>query len=448
VQEALTAVPLLQSLSITVVPLDSFIRPAAISIAVLVGWLLPMFKPGSVRLANTMIAATKRVGYAFITLATVGYFDYTYALPRLTLVAFGLCSVLTVPACLGLTRWIERTGKQTTILVADSQGYAQQIANARSDKFTGYVAPSNSHDDIQADGGNVLADGYEGADLDYLGGLSRLSSVVDEHSVNTVFVAFDCPDRGDFFGVLETCHENGIRAMVEHTNRNLVLTEESPDTSSEQTASCDTRFVEAILYPWDVQDRVLKRLFDVMFAVVGLALTLPLILCIAVAIKLDSQGPVLFVQDRTFRFGGTFRFYKFRSMVTDAEQYSVSAEDAGGVDPRVTRVGRVLRRTHLDEIPQLLSILVGDMSVVGPRPGQTGIEHEFEREVPQWPKRWFVKPGLTGLAQIRGATSHELNRKLQYDLEYIRRQSLLFDTKIVVREITGVLSSLAALLVD
>jgi lipopolysaccharide/colanic/teichoic acid biosynthesis glycosyltransferase len=136
-------------------------------------------------------------------------------------------------------------------------------------------------------------------------------------------------------------------------------------------------------------------------------------------------------------------------MVENAEAetgVTISEEDAGGVDPRVTRVGRILRRTHLDEVPQLWSVLVGDMSVVGPRPAQTAIEHEFESGVPQWPKRWFVKPGLTGLAQIRGVTGHEPAEKLRNDLEYIRRQSLSFDVRIVVREISDVLSDLVGVL--
>jgi lipopolysaccharide/colanic/teichoic acid biosynthesis glycosyltransferase len=122
----------------------------------------------------------------------------------------------------------------------------------------------------------------------------------------------------------------------------------------------------------------------------------------------------------------TFTVYKFRSMVPDAEAETgvkLSEEDAGGVDPRVTRVRKVLRRTHLDELPQLWSILMGDMSVVGPRPERPEPDADIERDVEDWPSRWFVKPGLTGLAQINDATGHEPDRKLRYDLEYIRKQS-------------------------
>jgi lipopolysaccharide/colanic/teichoic acid biosynthesis glycosyltransferase len=134
-------------------------------------------------------------------------------------------------------------------------------------------------------------------------------------------------------------------------------------------------------------------------------------------------------------------------MIPDAEAKTgatVSEEDAGGVDPRVTRVGYVLRQTHLDEIPQLWSILVGDMSVVGPRPERPELDSDIETGVVEWRKRWFIKPGLTGLAQIHDATGHEPEKKLRYDLEYIRNQSFWFDFSIVVRQVWGVVSDVVA----
>jgi lipopolysaccharide/colanic/teichoic acid biosynthesis glycosyltransferase len=182
--------------------------------------------------------------------------------------------------------------------------------------------------------------------------------------------------------------------------------------------------------PLDLQNRVFKRLFDLVFAAVGLLVTVALSVPIAVAIKLDSHGPVLYRQQRTTEFGNRFSVYKFRSMQPGSES-AVPGEQGD----RVTRVGRVLRRTHLDELPQLWAVLIGRMSVVGPRAAWTAEEEHIQSEMETWKKRWFVKPGLTGLAQINELSSENSRAKLQYDLTYIRNQSFRFDLKIVVRQV-------------
>ena len=192
------------------------------------------------------------------------------------------------------------------------------------------------------------------------------------------------------------------------------------------------------LEPWDLQERLLKRAFDICFATAALLALAPLLLLIAAAIKLDSTGPVLYSQERTAEFGDTFTVYKFRSMIPDAESDTgavLSAEDDGEVDPRVTRVGRILRETHLDEIPQLWSILVGDMSVVGPRPERPELDDDIQQSVHTWQQRWFVSPGLTGLAQINDVASTEPSEKLRYDVAYIRNQSFWFDLRILLRQL-------------
>jgi len=152
---------------------------------------------------------------------------------------------------------------------------------------------------------------------------------------------------------------------------------------------------------------------------------------------------VFYTQARTAAYGDTFDVYKFRSMITDAEAETgakISEEDAGEVDPRVTRVGYILRKTHMDEIPQLWAILKGDMSVVGPRPERPEIDSDIQMDGTDWSKRWFIKPGLTGVAQINGATGHEPEQKLRYDIKYIREQSFWGDIQIVLRQIWMVIT--------
>jgi len=179
---------------------------------------------------------------------------------------------------------------------------------------------------------------------------------------------------------------------------------------------------------------VVKRAFDVAFASLALVCLAPVVLGIAVAIKADSRGPLLYSQARTAAFGEVFTIYKFRTMRSGEPDTSPASEE----NHRITRVGRYLRQTHLDEIPQLWSILVGDMSVVGPRAAWTDEEQHIEAETSEWRKRWFVKPGLTGLAQINDMTSADPREKLRYDIQYIRNQSFSFDLKIVVRQLYGV----------
>lgn len=270
------------------------------------------------------------------------------------------------------------------------------------------------------------------ATTERLSGLTSFSRLLAARNVDTVVLGFSESDRQEFFGALRICRALGVDAKVHesHAASTLVAATDSraegPDGSPE--------LLGADVEPLPLYARVGKRAFDVCFAVAALVALAPLIALLSVAIKLDSPGPVLYGQRRTGRLGRTFTLQKFRSMVDDAEADrgpTLSDEDAGDLDPRVTRVGRVLRATHLDEIPQLLAILRGDMSVVGPRPERPELETEIVADGVDWEQRWFLQPGLTGLAQINEVTGFEPRRKLAYDLEYARRQSLLLDVRIV-----------------
>ena len=183
---------------------------------------------------------------------------------------------------------------------------------------------------------------------------------------------------------------------------------------------------------------VVKRMFDEVAAAVLLLVTLPLWLLVAVAIKLDSPGPVFFAQDRVGRHGRSFRLIKFRTMYAYAPRYAVTARSAG--DPRVTPVGRFLRRTSLDELPQLVNILKGEMSLVGPRPEMPFM---VSRNSPTYRRRLMVLPGLTGLWQA--VARHEpLEESLRYDLYYIQHRSFVFDLVILARTVLSVVSGRGA----
>jgi lipopolysaccharide/colanic/teichoic acid biosynthesis glycosyltransferase len=175
---------------------------------------------------------------------------------------------------------------------------------------------------------------------------------------------------------------------------------------------------------------LLKRTFDILFASFGLVVSLPVWVCIALAIKLDDRGRIFYRQRRVGRGGIEFVSFKFRSMIADSEKLW-GAIPASENDPRVTRVGRVLRATALDELPQLWNILRGDMSFVGPRPEWVELVKKFRREIPNFDRRHAVRPGLTGFAQVYGDSELPRRRKLRYDLFYIRRRNFWIDLRLI-----------------
>lgn len=177
-----------------------------------------------------------------------------------------------------------------------------------------------------------------------------------------------------------------------------------------------------------------KRSTDIVLALIGIALTWPVMLLVAAAVRLSSPGNAVFAQERVGREGKPFTLYKFRSMRTDAES-ATGPVWAQANDPRITPLGRFMRRTRLDELPQLFNVLAGDMTLVGPRPERPMFVENLERQIPYYGLRHIVKPGLTGWAQINypyGNTVEDAQQKLQYDLFYIKNQSLLFDLSIVI----------------
>jgi len=186
---------------------------------------------------------------------------------------------------------------------------------------------------------------------------------------------------------------------------------------------------------------IVKRALDMAMALAALAISVPLIPLIAVVIKLDSPGPVFFKQLRVGRGGRLFRIVKFRTMRRDAEALT-GAVWASDCDPRITRVGKFLRKSRLDEIPQLWNVLVGEMSFVGPRPERPEFDDELEREIPFYRARRAVRPGLTGWAQVSHGYGNSLLdalRKVEYDLYYIKNESLYLDVLILLRTVAVVL---------
>jgi sugar transferase (PEP-CTERM system associated) len=181
--------------------------------------------------------------------------------------------------------------------------------------------------------------------------------------------------------------------------------------------------------------RIMKRTLDVLIALILLVLFLPLLPVIAILVKLDSPGPVLFRQDRVGEGDEIFTLYKFRTMRQDAEK-TTGAVWARKNDTRITRLGKILRKTRLDEIPQLYNVIRGDMSLVGPRPERPEFVQQLKIVIPYYSERHYVKPGLTGWAQVcypYGASVEDALEKLRYDMYYIKNGSIVFDLLIIFK---------------
>ena len=189
-------------------------------------------------------------------------------------------------------------------------------------------------------------------------------------------------------------------------------------------------------FQFRLSDDVLKRAFDVLFSVLALVVTFPALILAMAAIKLDSAGPVIYRQQRITQGGRVFWLYKLRTMRVDAERNG--PKWASVKDPRITRVGSYLRRTRLDEIPQLINIIFGDMSVVGPRPERPVFVEMLQKELPLYHLRHTLRAGLTGWAQVNyryGASFEDSRNKLEYDLYYIKNFSLIRDIGIILQTI-------------
>lgn len=182
--------------------------------------------------------------------------------------------------------------------------------------------------------------------------------------------------------------------------------------------------------------KVTKRILDVVVAAIGLVVAAVPMLITAILVKLTSPGPAIYAQERVGEFGRVFTIYKFRSMRLDSEKDGPKL--ATRDDPRVTRFGRFIRKTRLDELPQLFNVLRGDMSLVGPRPERPLFHIKLQREIPFFRQRLFVKPGVTGLAQVKfryAETDDDMIEKLQYDLAYIKNMGLLYDLQIILETV-------------
>ncbi len=305
--------------------------------------------------------------------------------------------------------------------IYDPVGFVQDVVTKNN------PAPTNNSNDQRSSDPTI----------NVLGSYHTLSNLVNKHRINTLVLATNKKIDGELFQILTDCLELGVdiipmpvlyeqltgRVPLEHVGENSYL---GMPVHHRGTGG---------LWP------PIKRATDVVLASLGCLCLAPFFPFIALAIYLESPGPIFYTQKRVGKGGRIFRAYKFRSMVPEAEKGQ--AVWAQKNDKRVTRVGRLLRKTFVDEFPQFINILKGEMSAVGPRPERPEFVEELAREIPFYRVRHAVKPGMAGWGLVKqgyGASKEDAFLKLQYDLYYIKHQSLWLDIIILLKTIIDTLT--------
>ncbi len=362
--------------------------------------------------------------FSILVLVTVTFFLRQYEFSRLVFLYFWILSTTAVSFMRGafreLLRFARRKGYNLRYALVVGVG---RTAQALVEKLM-------SHPELGLQIVGFLSEdpglvGSEVRGLKVVGSYHDVSRVVMEKGIDQVFIALPFESSHRVGEVLKALGDQPLDIkVVPDLQQYVTLRGGVEDFEGLPIISLQ----ESPLYGWNL---VFKRAFDLVFSTLALLLTAPLMLVIALLIRLTSPGPIFYRQERMGLDGRVFTMLKFRTMRADAE------EESGPVwavrdDPRRTRVGAFLRRTSLDELPQLINVLKGEMSLVGPRPERPVFIEAFRRQIPRYMLRHKMKAGMTGWAQVngwRGNTS--LEKRIEYDLYYIEHWSLLFDLKIL-----------------
>ena len=267
--------------------------------------------------------------------------------------------------------------------------------------------------------------------LPMLGSIQEIPSLLARHNVQEVLIGLDSTEHPQLLDVMKFCNgsEVGMKIVPDLYD---IVSGQARLSSIYGFPLMELR--PQLLMPWE---SATKRLVDAIVAMAIVLVGIPIWIVVALSIKLDSRGPVFYKQERVGRNGELFNILKFRSMYTDAEK-KTGPVWAGKDDPRITRVGNIIRRFHLDEAPQFLNVLVGDMSLVGPRPERPYFVNRLTKEIPLYRHRHRVRPGITGWAQIKykyDQSIEDVKSKLKYDLFYIENMSWRLDLKIMFNTI-------------
>ncbi|MFQ5432925.1 MAG: TIGR03013 family XrtA/PEP-CTERM system glycosyltransferase [Nitrospinota bacterium] len=396
-----------------------------------------LYKPEFYRVCGRMaVKLAQAILAAFVIMTFVHYMKHT--LDRECCQKILINSALLVLLLVGwrtlFGRWLSSEFTEENVLVIGSGELAKKIGKAiYSDGDSGLRLIGFIDEDPSRLGQSIVNPGV-------IGGYGDIAHTVAELNIDKVIIAL--PDRRAKLpmSALLACKMKGINIVEgetfqERLTGRIPLDQLKPSwlVFSDGFKSLRSR-------------KIIKRIFDVAVSVIGLILSFPIMVVTALIIKLESKGPILFSQVRVGEQGREFKMFKFRSMSSDAEKqtgpvWAISNDD------RVTRVGRVIRKLRIDELPQLMNVIKGDMSFVGPRPERPFFVEQLKEVIPYYEIRSVIKPGITGWAQVKypyGASVEDALEKLQFDMYYIKNLNIFLDVMIILWTVKVVLGRIGS----
>lgn len=308
-------------------------------------------------------------------------------------------------------------GVKNVIVLGDDESVNNVIEKLKKNPESGYR--------IYGRMGTVDTD--KSSDIPFLGNVSQLRNVISSNSIDIIILTSPIHDRDRVTEVLTACQDIPVQIML------------YPDPYDILTSKIEYQDIDGLTliglrsFPFSYWSTLFKRLFDIILSLIFLIIITPILLIVAIFIKITSKGSILYLQNRVGEQGKLFNILKFRTMKENAEE-ETGPIFASPNDHRTTRIGKVLRKTSIDELPQLFNVLKGDMSLVGPRPERPNFVEHFRDEVPRYIERHKVKPGITGWAQVHGLRGDSsIKERVKYDLFYIENWSIGMDIKIILQ---------------
>lgn len=409
-------------------PLEAYIFSSFIVIPV---WLLifqsrKMYDARrTVALSDELFNIIKVITLGMLIVMSAAFFYREFSYSRVVFVLLWLTAIVFVFAGRTILQLIKknryRHGKdlRNVIIIGTSDTTKILISTLKQNPYLGFNLVGIVSDEIINDF----------AGISHLGKLSDVSKIISNYDIDTALITLNYSEHPKLYKLVQDCEGMNVEFLM------------IPDMVEIMTSGMKVEEIEGIPFlklkslPMTTWGRIIKRTFDVVVSLLLLVFFSPIMVLISLLVKLTSKGPVLYKQERVSLDGHPFTIYKFRSMYVDAEA-KTGPVWAKSNDQRGTPLGNFLRKTSLDELPQLINVLKGEMSLVGPRPERPYFVEQFKNLVPKYLDRHRVKTGMTGWAQVNGLRGDSsLEERIKYDIYYIENWSFLFDLKILFRTV-------------